>query len=112
MFVADRTRWLILRSDIASIDTKVSVGVNADERAGTRDVGCFLERRTILEGCQRRFDLAEPGINFFRQLFGPLVFALELRLLGGQGVERSLLCRCELGLDAIEAPKMLGVPVA
>src|SRR5262249_61310124 len=50
IFLADRNRWLVLRSDIAAINRKVSIGVDADEHPGTRDLGRCVANRTILEG--------------------------------------------------------------
>jgi hypothetical protein len=60
-----------------------------------RDLSRFIANGTILEGCQRRLDLAKPSIDLVRQLVGAFAIALELCLLGGQGIERNLFGRCE-----------------
>jgi hypothetical protein len=49
-----------------------------------RDFGGFVALGTILESRERRLDLAEPGVDLVQQLVSPIVFALELGLLGGQ----------------------------
>ena len=111
-FAAGLHRRLILRPDKASIDCKLSVGVDADKRAGARDLGRLIANGPVLEGRKRCLDLAEPGVDLVRQLVGTFVFAFELGVLSGQRIEDHLLLWRELECHTLELPKMARVAIA
>jgi hypothetical protein len=61
VFAAGLRRWLVLKPDVASIDSKVPIGVDADEHPGARDLGQLIANWTILEVRKRRLDVTESG---------------------------------------------------
>src|SRR5215831_2906103 len=78
----DRFYWrLVLGTDIAAFDAKVAVAIDADESAGTRDLGGIIDDGPVIERLQRGFDLTEPPVDLLGYLFslGVLLFeAIEL----------------------------------
>jgi hypothetical protein len=100
---------LVFRPDVAAIDRKPAIRVDADEHAGAADLSRIIADRTVLEGGERRFDFAETSIDFVRQLIGVLVFGLELGVLGVQHVDRRLFLDSEIRRRAFEFAQMVGV---
>ena len=86
-------------------------GVDADEHAGAGDVGRIIGDRAILEGGERRLDLAEPLVDFVRELVGALVFGFELGVFGVQRVDRRLLLGRQFGRRAFEFAQAMGMAV-
>jgi hypothetical protein len=75
--VLDADPRLVLRAHIAAIDDGLAIAVDADEDAATRDVGRIVDDRALLEGFERRLDLAETLVDLVRQLIGFRVFSLD-----------------------------------
>ena len=89
----------ILGADIAALDTQAAVMADADEDAGHGDFIRLEADGTLLQGFHRRFDLAEPGVDIFRELLGVGVIVLKLIVFGFQCVEvRDLVLAHRLGL--------------
>ena len=59
--------------NVATIDAKLPITGNADEHTRAGDLGCIERDRRLLEGRKRRFDLRQPGIDFFWHLIRLLV---------------------------------------
>ena len=104
-------RRLVLGPDIAAIDAKRAVGVDADEDAGAGDLGRIVDDRPIVEGGERRLDLAEPLVDLVRQFVGVLILRLELGVFGLQRVDRRLLLGREVGRRAVEFAQAVGMAV-
>ncbi len=64
---------LVLRPDVAAVDRQRAFGVDADEDAGAGDVGRIIGDGPIVEGGERRLDLAEAFVHLVRQLVGAVI---------------------------------------
>src|ERR1700730_11244266 len=93
---------------IAAIDGKATVGADADERTGARDLGRIVADRAILEGGERRLDLAEARIHRVGQFLGVLIFGFELGVLSLQRLDRRLFLAREIGKRALEFAQAMG----
>jgi hypothetical protein len=62
-FAVDGDWNLVLGPDISAIDRQAAVVVDTDEDACARNLDRIVDDRPVVEGRQRRFDLAEPLIN-------------------------------------------------
>ena len=60
LLVFRRDRRLVLGPHIAALDPEHAGAVDADEGAGTGDLGGIIEDGPLIEGLQGRLDLAEP----------------------------------------------------
>jgi len=56
-------RGFVLRPHVAPLDAKRARPVQADESARPGDLGRVVAHRSVLEGFQRRLDLAQTGID-------------------------------------------------
>jgi hypothetical protein len=74
-------RRLVFGPDIAAIDRKAAVCIDADEDARTDDLGRIEDARPGLEGGERRLDFAKARIRLLGQLVGVLVLGFELGVL-------------------------------
>src|SRR5215831_15723839 len=79
-------RRLVLGTDIAALNAQTAVAINADERAGTRDLGGIVDDGPVSERFQRGFDLTEPPVDLLGHLFSLGVLLLEAIELGFQRV--------------------------
>ncbi len=95
-------RRFILRSDVAAINQQSAFGPDADEDTGAGDLGWSIDDRAILEGRERRLDLAEPLVDFVREFIDALVFGFELSVFGVQRADRRLLLGGQIGRHAVE----------
>ena len=102
---------LVLGPDIAAIDAKAAVFVDADERAGARDVGRLEPNRAILEFRERRLDLAHPLIHLVRQFVGVGVLGFEPVMFRFQGVEGRLFLSREIDRRAIQSAQVMVMAV-
>lgn len=84
---------------------------DADEDAGTDDVGRIEEARPGFEGVERGFDLAKPLVDLVGQLVGLLVLCFELIELGAQRLARGALLVGESGRRAIELTQAVLVAI-
>lgn len=76
--------------DIAAIHRQATVAVNADEHTGTGDLGRIVGDGTILEGGERRFDLADALIDLVGIFLGLGVFSFQRRVFRREGIDRRL----------------------
>ena len=104
-------RQFVLRPDVAPLDTQASRAVDADERAGAADLFGIERNRAIVEGGERRLDLAEPQIDLLGDLIGLRVGFLQAIHLRLQGVARGLLLFGERDLLTAKLPEAIGVAV-
>ena len=104
-------RQFVLRPDVAPLDTQASRAVDADESAGAADLFGIERNRAIVEGGERRLDLAEPLIDLLGELVGLRIGFLQPVHLGLQGVARGLLLLGERDLLAAKLPQAIGVAV-
>ena len=95
-------RRFILRSDIAPVHREPSFGIDADEDAGTDDVGRLKDHRSVFERHQCRFDLAEALIDVVGQFICVLVVKFQLGLLGVECIDGRLLFDGEIGRSALQ----------
>ena len=99
----------VLRPDIAAVDRQAAVGADADEDAGSVDLGGIVGPRPILESGKRGLDLAEPRIHFVGQFVGALVFGFEPGVFGLQRLDRRPFLRSKISRRAIELAQAMGV---
>src|SRR5271166_1435497 len=100
-------RQFVLRPDVTPLDTQASRAVDADKSTGAADLFGIASNRAIVEGGERRLDLAEPEIHLIGLRVGFLQ-AIHLRL---KGVARGLLLFGERDLLAAKLPQAIGVAV-
>jgi hypothetical protein len=63
-----RRRWcLILRPSVATGDRQQTFGIDADEDAGTGDLGRIVDERSSFQNGPRRLDFSEALIDLIRQ---------------------------------------------
>ena len=102
---------LVLGPDIAAIDAKAAVFIDADERAGACDVGRLEPDRAILEFHERGLDLAHPLIHLVRQFVGVGVLGFEPVMFRVQGVDGRLFLSCEIERRAIQSAQVMVMAV-
>ncbi len=84
-------RQLILRPDVTALDAQTASRVDADEGARPGDLVRLEHRRPILQGGQRRLDLAKPPVRLLAQLLGVGVLGLDAVVLAAKRVARGRL---------------------
>ena len=102
---------LVLGPDIAAIHAKAAVFIDADERAGARDVGRLEPDRAILEFHERGLDLAHPLIHLVRQFVGVGVLGFEPVMFRVQGGDGRLFLSCEIERRAIQSAQVMVMAV-
>ena len=76
--------------NIAAVDRQAAFAIDGEEGAGAGDLGLVIDDRSILEGGQRGFDLANPFVNLIGILLGLGIFGFERSIFGREGVEGRL----------------------
>ena len=100
--IHDLDRPLIFGADVAAIDGKRTVGIDADEHAGDGDLVRVVADRTIVEGFDGRFDLTQSGIDFVRKLIRVLILGNQAVELVLQRIARRLLLRGDVDRNAFD----------
>ena len=93
---------LVLRPDVATVDRQRTFGIDADEDASAGDGDRIISDGPIVEGGERRLDLAEPFVHFVRQLVGAVILLFQFGVFGLQRVDRRLLLAGEVGGGALQ----------
>ena len=84
-------RWLVLMPNEATVHPQPSLGVDADERAGDRDLGRIEDHGPIVERLERRLDLTHAAVRLVREFLRLGIFGFDLLGLGLKRVARRLL---------------------
>ena len=111
LVVARIDRRLVLGPYIAALDAEDAGCVDADEGAGTRDLGCVIKDGPALEGLQRRLDLTEAAVDLLGDLVGLGVGLLKLAELRLQGIAGGYLLVGHGDLRAAEAAQAVGMAI-
>ena len=104
-------RRLVLAAHIAALDPEHARAVDADEGAGTGNLGGIVEHGPLVERLERRFDLAQPLVDFLGKLLGVRILFLETLELGLERIARRRLLLAGRNLGAAEPSQAIGVPV-
>lgn len=115
---------LVLGTDITACDNEFAGAVDADENARVGDLGSVIDRRAVLEGGQRRLDLAKARIDLIGQLVVVGVFRLEPLIFlaqrlaggallvgqieerGGQDAKAAIMVVGQIGIDLDPLPAL------
>ena len=74
----------VLRPDMAALHAQYTRAIDADKRAGPRDLLGIILDRPIVERGKRGFDLAKPLIDLFGEFVSIRIGLLELLIPGSQ----------------------------
>src|SRR5579883_3634033 len=99
---------LVLRPNVAAIDRKSALAVDADEGTGSCDLGGIVGHWPVVESGQLRLDLAQPLVYVVRQFVSVVVFGLESGVFGIQGVDGGQLVSGEVGWHALQLAHSVG----